>query len=43
MRIIDTPEMHLSAITTADELDLTAHLQDPDISRHRLVLPHPNT
>jgi hypothetical protein len=38
--IIGTPEIHLSAITTADEVDLTAHLQDPDISRHRLVLPH---
>lgn len=43
MRIIATPEIHLSAITTADEADLTAHLQDPDISRHMLLLPNPYT
>ena len=43
MRIIVTPEIYLSAIKTADEADLTAHLQDPDISRHMLLLPYPYT
>jgi RimJ/RimL family protein N-acetyltransferase len=43
MIISVTQGIHLSPLTMADEADLTAHLQDPDVSRHMLLLPHPYT
>jgi hypothetical protein len=33
MRIDITPDIHLSAITMADAADITAHLQDHEVSR----------
>lgn len=43
MRIDVTSDIYLSAITASDADDLMNHLQDPDVSRHMLLLPHPYT
>lgn len=43
MRIAITPDIHLSAITMADATDITAHLQDHEVSRYTLLIPHPYT
>ena len=43
MSIAITPDIHLSAITAADAADITAHLQDHEVSRYTLLIPHPYT
>ncbi len=43
MIIFVTTDIHLSVITATDAADLTAHLQDPDVSRYMLLLPQPYT
>ena len=43
MSIVITPDIHLSAITAADAADITAHLQDHEVSRYTLLIPHPYT
>jgi RimJ/RimL family protein N-acetyltransferase len=43
MNIAITSDIHLSAITKADAEDITAHLQDHEVSRYTLLIPYPYT
>lgn len=43
MNITVTPENYLSPLTAADAEDITAHLQDYEVSRYTRLIPHPYT
>lgn len=41
MTITISQDIYLSPIQTADREDIIAHLQDRDVSRYTLLIPHP--